>query len=309
MQVLRTLSIVLFISFSCSNSSGDEKLDTELQLLLNSFIKEGQKRGLKIQPNNLVVEFGRIDGKKSASCKPNSVPKVITLDRTTWNHITYPQKESLFFHELAHCLLMKPHNNTAFIFGECQSWMREDESKCSIDLSNSEWRRYYLDEMFSSSKVSDPFWYYAKSKLKNAKDLKHRKSFILQPYQFHFFDSLSSNKNDSWAINFNARASEGSNYLGIVINNIAIDAGFINDSDITTAKLVFSHLQPRKTVYETTSIGQTLDIFLAKEGNVIFIYLGGKICYLIPVDPAEKLHLGATCSFPKNSYTINLFSR
>lgn len=304
----KILTLVVLALISCNRSSPSAPLDPELEALLYNFVKEGATHGIRIDTKDLLIQFGNIDGKKSASCQPNSVPKVITLDQTTWRHINYSQKEALFYHELAHCLLMRPHYNETFELGECKSWMREDESICNIDLSNSEWRRYYLEELFIQSKVSTPFWYLAEPKFKEVKNLQVTKSFAPKTYQFEFFDSLLLNEESNWILNFKATRSEGSDHLGIIVNGITIDASFVKSWDLVQPKLVIYHSKPGKIVFEATSTTEDIDLYFLKQGGVLFIYFNNKICYRIPADPKRKWKVGATSSFPTDSYSIKFFA-
>src|SRR5688572_9416987 len=90
----------------CRNKIAINTTPDELNILIRSFAAECLKRGLKvdINPASLHINFGRMDT-KSASCRPYSQPKIITIDSTIWKALSPPVREMLVYHELAHCLL------------------------------------------------------------------------------------------------------------------------------------------------------------------------------------------------------------
>ena len=203
---------------------------------------------------------------------------------------------------------MRQHLNSKFEFDECKSWMREDESKCNLDLSNPEWRRYYLDELFVQSKISTPYWYQDTLRLYNLNNLKITKSFTLKRYQFEYFDSLLFSKGNDWILNFKATRSQEPHYFGIVVNDIAVDTNLARKGESLEPRMIISHLKPRRTVLETASSSQDIDISLIKQDRVIFIYFDKKISYRIPIG-STPLKIGALSSSLSDTYSINFFDQ
>lgn len=286
----------------------------ELDPIVDAFIREATTRGIELneKKGDFIVQFGKIEGKKSASCKPNYRPKIITIDSLTWKFINAAQKESLVFHELAHCLLRRPHSSEAFEFGECKSWMREDESSCHINLHNSEWREYYLDELFSPSSVPVPYWYKSKPHLSETGDLTVAQSIKIPPFKFAYFDSLVINTSNDWIINITGvKPQTGYSAIGLRINELVLETSFAiiganSNGQKIEPRMVVIYSEPRKTVLEAVSEINTVKLSLQKIGNTVFIYFGNVLRYIYPVG-ASRMKVGAYCSFPEDYYSINLY--
>jgi hypothetical protein len=286
----------------------------ELDPIVDAFIREATTRGIELneKKGDFIVQFGRIEGKKSASCKPNYRPKIITIDSLTWKFINSAQKESLVFHELAHCLLRRPHSSEAFEFGECKSWMREDESSCHINLHNSEWREYYLDELFSPSSVPVPYWYKSKPHLSETGDLTVAQSIKIPPFKFAYFDSIVINTSNDWIIDITGvKPQTGYSAIGLRINELELETSFAiiggnSNGQKIEPRMVVIYSEPRKTVLEAVSEINTVKLSLQKIGNTVFIYFGNVLRYIYPIG-ASRMKVGAYCSFPEDYYSINLY--
>ena len=285
----------------------------ELEAIVDAFMAEATSRGVKLDEDkgDFIVQFGRIKARKAASCKPNYRPKVITIDSLTWKFINAAQKESLVFHELAHCLLKKAHNNELFQFGECKSWMREDESSCHINLHNLEWREYYLDELFSLSDVPVPYWYESRRLLETG-GLAVAQSVKIPQFKFAYFDSTVINSTDDWIIDITGVKPEtGYSSVGVTINELAFETLFptiganSNGQDVKPGMVVI-YREPRKTVLEAVSEINAVKLSLQKIGNTVFIYFGNVLRYIYPVG-TSRMKVGAYCSIPEDYYSINLY--
>ncbi len=200
--ILLMLFWIVLTGINCQGKKNNIRSATELEVLVAAFHNECSKRGLgvDVSPNSLQVGFGRIKS-KAGSCKPNSYPKTITIDSVMWRALSAQQKEMLVYHELAHCLVNLKHDNDILQFGECKSWMREDDSKCTINMVNKEWREYYINELFASAELPAPGWYniHEKSDLtQSAKrvtnKIVHTKTNVLQ------FDSAFFHSGSDWMI-------------------------------------------------------------------------------------------------------------
>lgn len=313
-QRKKLLFLILLLSQGCINSSFEDSMHPELEAIVHAFMTEATTRGVKLneKKGNFIVKFGRIERKKTGSCKPNHTPKIITIDSLMWKYINAAQRESLVFHELAHCLLKRPHNNGSFEYGECKSWMREDESFCHINLHNPEWREYYLDELFRPSGVPVPYWYESKPRLLETGDLAVAQSVKIPPFKFAYFDSTVIRSSGDWIIAITGVKPEtGYSAIGLRINELELETSFAmiggnSNGQKVEPRMVVIYSEPRKTVLEVVSEIDTVKLSLQKIGNTVFIYFGNVLRYIYPVG-ASRMKVGAYCSFPEDSYSINLY--
>ena len=285
----------------------------ELDSLVEDFIREATTRGVKVdkQRRDFIVQFGRIEGKKSASCKPNYSPQVITIDSLTWKFVNAAQKESLVFHELAHCLLRRPHIDKAFQFGECKSWMRGDESSCHINLYNLEWRKYYLDELFNPSNASVPYWYRSKPNLSVTGNLTVAQNIKIPPFKFTYFDSMAINISHDWIIDITGINPQTGDAIGLRINELVLEtSSAIIDGNSNVQRIeqrmAVMYSEPRETILEVVSEMNTVKLSLKKIGSAVFIYFGNDLRFIYPAG-TSPIKVGAYCSFPENDYSINLY--
>jgi hypothetical protein len=309
-MIRKFLVLIVLIFLGCKKDNSEEVRSPELSLILNNFVNEASNRGMKLNVREGVrIQFGRIEGTRAASCRPNSFPKIITIDSMTWKHINAAQKERLVFHELAHCLLMRPHFNDSFESGECKSWMREDESKCVINLHNAEWRRYYLDELFTPSQVSIPYWFDTPPKFYDVKNLTISQSVKIDPYKFKYFDSTFLNNSKDWIIDFKGRKSQlAFDYIAITLNELVIEGTFVRSGDTFKPRAIVAQNNPINIVLETTAETTIMELSLRKQADILFIYFSDTLCYRIPIR-GTTLKIGTSyCSFPQDNYTLDFYA-
>lgn len=277
-------------------------------------MKEASTRGIELREKkgDFIIQFGKIEGKKSASCKPNYRPKIITIDSLTWKFINPAQKETLIFHELAHCLLLRQHNNGAFEFGECKSWMRADESSCHVNLHNSAWREYYLDELFSPSSVPVPYWYRSKPHSWDRGESRVAQSVKIPPLKFIYFDSVIINNYNDWIIDITGvKPRTGHGAIALRINEVVLETSFAisgNDPNrqLMKSRMVVIYNEPRRIALESVSDGTTVKLSVQKIGHTVLVYFGNALRYIYPVG-ASRVKVGAYCSFPEGYNSINLY--
>ena len=129
----------------------------EIDPYVQRFQEEALQRGVHVDlhEEGLVINFETLSQGKAGRCKPNDFPKQVTIDPSQWKKLDDPQREVLVFHELGHYILNRDHNNHTLPFGECASLMDENDEEggfiCSNNYYTSQWRQYYLDELFDSS--------------------------------------------------------------------------------------------------------------------------------------------------------------
>jgi hypothetical protein len=314
-MVYTSIRVLLIASLlqSCNRNGLEENVPLVLDSLVNAFHNEAAKRGLNLERDRsaLKIEFGRLAGRNSGSCRPDSYPKIITLDSITWKHINSRQKESLLFHELAHCLLTRSHCNETFGFGECKSWMRESEKTCSINLQNSAWREYYLDELFTSTQ-SMPYWYEHDFPFYENENLGKAKNVKIKPMVHQSLDSIFSDPCRDWVAKIRCEKPQSKNsWLGLNINEIIIEASFIksnpySNNDDFVPRIVIMNTNPKKIVVESNDASRGIDVSLQKLGNTLSIYFGRRLKYRMPVNE-EPLKIGGYCLVPENKYSFDIY--
>ncbi len=141
---------------------------------VQSFVEEGQKRGVTIKLENLIIEFrstGAGSGDECGSCTRavNNGQRKITLVESSlcWGSSIEQNREALVFHELGHCLLGRDHRDDLLSGGAPVSIMNSRAvgfyEACAYPIGNEDecdkrYRRaYYLDELFNA-KTPAPDW-------------------------------------------------------------------------------------------------------------------------------------------------------
>lgn len=296
----RALSLVsIWIALTgmhCQDKKNNIRPTKELDVLVAGFHHECSKRGLSVDvsPKSLLIGFGRIVS-KAGSCKPNSNPKTITIDSLLWKALSSQQKEMLVYHELAHCLLDKRHNNDTLRFGECKSWMRADDSRCTINMINAEWREYYINELLAGALLPAPSWYNIHENADLTQSAKivvnkivHTRSNALQ------FDSAFFHSGNDWIIKINVWVQGSVNgYLGITINEYAIQlAGYVNpvgqpDTLFSRAIMLNQYkFQNDKNILQwdiLKSGHEKEEVTIKKRGKVVFIFFDRDLRICIPI--------------------------
>lgn len=89
-------------------------IDSAFYPMIKSFTYEANARGYLVDLTNVSMTFGEI--RKSESdltvgyCVPDPLGGlVIKINTSTWEGFGPYQKENLIFHEMAHCLMSRPH--------------------------------------------------------------------------------------------------------------------------------------------------------------------------------------------------------
>jgi hypothetical protein len=289
-----------------------DELDSYVQL----FVHEGSKRGVHIDParEGLQVIFGKVKGNHHGSCKPNNYPKVVTIDSVKWKYISPPHRELLLFHELAHCLLEKQHNDDTFPFGECKSWMRADQSKCKPNVMNAAWRKYYIDEIFSKEPPTPP-WYDAKHSLPMI-GRPAGKTINIQRGSFTLFDSMLVNTKDDWMLRVGySKPRQLPAAIGISINEIMVECYYFSDPSngqelfLSEVILMDSGLgiprQPHLIYKNNRAVANTTTITFEKQGDVVFIFFDADLRLCLPID--GELRMGGYSTFGEGEYGVVIY--
>ena len=167
MKVKMLLFPIMLLLIACQKESvitladGTEDLqrtynavDKALWIHFQSFENEGAKRGLNIDLASAeisgVIEKINEDQVVGQCNYYSHRPNHVTIDQTFWNQASAIYREYVVFHELGHCYLGRPHNETALSNGVCTSIMNSGTGNCVSRYSVSS-RSNYLDELFDRS--------------------------------------------------------------------------------------------------------------------------------------------------------------
>ena len=287
--VLISTLFVLFFN-GCSKFSLNDK---ELYPYVEEFVSEGQKRGVKFQDDILEfdIEFGDLPEGKAGSCR--KLKELVTINLDLWQLMDSIQRQALIFHELAHCVLDKDHDNSILPRGECVSLMVSNvsDSTCFYDFYSRDWKEYYLDELFG---VTDeiPSWYSANTVLNDS----HLNSPVLDTITSSYF---RLELQDDWLAkdyqlsidSFNVKHSQ---------KDIRLEwESFSLDLDLIEGTIeVVSHYGPRTNgfksrvmprIFHSKQIPKLIDkIVLRKENGFYNVFLNDKHVFKSSMDfPAE----------------------
>lgn len=312
----RAFLIVVLLLLQCRERvPGTAQIDPRLRPMADSFLREASSRGveLSIDAEDLIFQFGSLEGKRGGSCKPNTTPKTIIIDSLKWKFIDEVEKEALVFHEMAHCLLMRSHNDAVFEFGECRSLLREHVSSCHLNWSNAQWRNYYLDELFAGEETEAPRWYISRPDFSDTAKLSPSRKIILEGPRFQYFDMTDTEVTESWIISITAcRAATGFSHMGLRINEIALETSFIASVDTSgctpfRARLIIGDARTDLVEAISGSASRTMHLSLQKRGNAVYIFFDKTLRYILPINPAE-LKIGGYSSLPEDHYDIRRYT-
>lgn len=172
MNRLIIFTFILIIFSSCKKDKEEVVFaSNEMKEYLQSFINEGQKRGVTIKNTTLtgIILQGYIAD--SVEGRYNHTLKTIFIDTTGNKYKT--QRESLIFHEFSHALLGRGHDNNMLPNGDPRSIMHYcispdyemvgtyhlhiNNTTVEIYKNNLYKREYYLDELFNPT-TKIPEW-------------------------------------------------------------------------------------------------------------------------------------------------------
>ncbi len=172
MKYIVLLTCLILIGFSCKDDdSFTGEIAPELRPFIESFIEEGEKRGVFLDIANMEAVFveeltlpsvntcgygfwdydkigkGRIEILKNEDC---------------WNSRSFIEKENFVFHELGHAYLYSRHREKTFpnrypASIMCTSRELETCSNYNTYYDNPYLRNYYLDELFDEGTDSPDF--------------------------------------------------------------------------------------------------------------------------------------------------------
>ena len=161
--MLRKITIAcLIIVLSCGKKSEFVySVPDEFKPVVNRFVTEAKARGRNISIDNLIIKYDAtvssvFCANSNVISSQNDVQKIIFVNpQVCWHNDA--QLEALIFHELGHCILGRPHDNSLMPKGDPKTIMYPDDitlySPCVYSIGNPcdlTYRRpYYIDELFN----------------------------------------------------------------------------------------------------------------------------------------------------------------
>jgi hypothetical protein len=113
--MIKNIRHIIFISGLAILSVGCGKAQVlelgQFSPYVQSFVNESSGNGHSLEVNDLIIRFGAMRSKfERANCSiTEGQTPVITVNETTWNQINEYDRESMMFHELGHCVLLREH--------------------------------------------------------------------------------------------------------------------------------------------------------------------------------------------------------
>lgn len=163
-RILHLLLLIILL-FSCKKKD-IYQVDSTLDPYLQMFLNEASKRGyhFNLEEDGLLMKFADLKSPTIGLCTYTD-PLLVEIDRTYWNDVTkYDNCEDLrqdvVFHELAHGLLNRRHDNAYLANTEWKSIMcggdEVEERSWAVNFTGYR-KEYYLNELFNS-RYPAPDW-------------------------------------------------------------------------------------------------------------------------------------------------------
>jgi hypothetical protein len=158
MKNLTIFSILLLLTLlncNCARQNKTVQIDSEFVPYVAEFQEQANNHGVHIKIDDLIVKFddAQYTGLKgqrfiNGLCVVNSnQPPTVYVNEQMWSAYNEMDKLELIMHELSHCVLYKPHNNTV-VNGVPVSIM--NEWHLGKGLFNENTKEKYISELFSN---------------------------------------------------------------------------------------------------------------------------------------------------------------
>lgn len=160
--------LILMFFLGCSKEDDFKpvyNVPDNLQVFVDSFVSEASSRGFTFEINNLIVEYDEslsspFCGQCNSSAPNDEVQKEIKINPNIVCWFSDQEQEAFFFHELGHCFLRRPHDDSLLPNGDPKSMMVTSNltvyAPCIYAVDNEACnniykRDYYLDELFDEN--------------------------------------------------------------------------------------------------------------------------------------------------------------
>lgn len=143
---MKYIILISLILFSCE--SYNYSVQPELKPYVDSFYQEAEKRGVKVQKDNLIIRIsndtkGNLGLTKYSSNGPQVTSQIyVNIKEDYFNKNSVQCIESVVFHELGHALLLRSHCDCT------GSFMNVETERHTCYPANTTSRELLLDELF-----------------------------------------------------------------------------------------------------------------------------------------------------------------
>ncbi len=104
--------LLLTLIGSCSSAPYSEiRVDPELQIYLDSFIADSKGMVLKSDMTRIGIKIKKYKKDNDAIGTCYIYNGKITISEEWWERATFLEKKEVIFHELGHCVLLRPHTS------------------------------------------------------------------------------------------------------------------------------------------------------------------------------------------------------
>lgn len=155
--------LLLLLLTACAKSP-EYTIDPELQPYVDAFTIDAQKHGIiATVPINVVLRsigqplYGVCRITDRSDISGTSVTRTITINSYWWASATEDSKQDVIYHEMAHCVLRRGHDNSKKTF--TRDGIEYEAPKSLMFTSGlsrqypehyAAFRQYYIDELFSA---------------------------------------------------------------------------------------------------------------------------------------------------------------
>lgn len=206
-------SLICCTFLSCKDEKEHYSVDQTLEPYLNLFLQEAKTHGLNfnVEKDGIILKFDKLDYPTIGLCTYSN-PILVQIDRSYWNEVAdYANCEDLrqdvVFHELAHGLLNRRHDNALLPNNEWKSIMcggdAVRERSWQVNFSGIR-KQYYIDELFRT-RIESPEW--SHHNVSPSETLGHKVSFLNTSKDSYFVDqdgNIFSISNGVYSATFNS---------------------------------------------------------------------------------------------------------
>lgn len=141
---------------ACGSHTPVYSVPPEVEPIVQKFMGLAKDRGLALATNDLIVQFTNapettMDGSfEAAHCTSQNGTPLIVIHQGPWEMTDATGDESIMFHEMGHCFLLRAHRADLNADGTPASIMNPEAPTSQVYLAH---YQNYLDELFDPSRI------------------------------------------------------------------------------------------------------------------------------------------------------------
>ncbi|MEM6772307.1 MAG: hypothetical protein AAF597_17155 [Bacteroidota bacterium] len=163
MHRLLPLLILCFLLQACLGD-GTQYIPDDFAPYVEEFFEEARARGhdIYLEDYTLSVVYRELitvrPDRRVGECSWTG-QRQIRIDPDHWARADETERRRLMFHELGHCVLLRPHRSVQDDRGLCYSIMNDPRTlPCERNLNDGRWWHHLVDELFDSTLTTLPVW-------------------------------------------------------------------------------------------------------------------------------------------------------